>query len=88
MFCGKEERVEMIFHNTLTGVVVDFFGKDVKYVKIGENHLNIHADICISPVFKGWIFQFGDKVKITYPQSLIDELAHMAENMMKQYRNG
>jgi predicted DNA-binding transcriptional regulator YafY len=42
--------------------------------------------IALSPIFYGWLFQFGDLCEVMEPQSLKDELVERAEAFLTQLR--
>ena len=87
MFGGEEEKIKLRFDNSLIGVVLDRFGKDVAIRPDGEDGFIIHVDALVSPTLLGWIFEFGDKVKILEPKSLIEELRQKAAENLSQYEN-
>lgn len=84
MFGGDRIRVKLGFHNSLAGVVVDRFGINTHFIDMGDS-FQIEADIDISPVFFGWIFQFGDKARIISPASVREEFKEFALNTVRQY---
>ena len=51
MFGGREEKVTLRFENSLAGVVIDRFGKDVIIIPEDENHFLITVTAQISPQF-------------------------------------
>lgn len=71
MFGGKLEKVKILFDNAIVGVVIDRFGKDIIIYKHDENTFVANLEIELSPPFLGWLFQFGDKVKILSPDYVI-----------------
>ena len=73
MYRGQTETVRLRFENTLSGVVIDRFGKDVMLVPDGDDHFILAAQISVSPVFLGWLLSFGTRVEILSPQSVRDE---------------
>ena len=81
MYAGRTERVKMEFDNSLSGVVIDKFGKDVNIVKTGAKKFLVIENINVSKQFFGWIFGLGEGAKIIGPQSVVDE---MNEEMMKR----
>lgn len=85
MFGGDEEKVTLQFDNSLIGVILDRFGKEISIIKADENSFIINIDVLISPIFLGWVFEFGDKVKILYPESLIERLRENAVRSLSQY---
>ena len=81
MYAGRTERVKMEFDNSLSGVVIDKFGKDVNIVKTGAKKFLVIENVNVSKQFFGWIFGLGEGAKIIGPQSVVDE---MNEEMMKR----
>ena len=81
MYSGRTERVKMEFDNSLSGVVIDKFGKDVNIVKTGAKKFLVIENVNVSKQFFGWIFGLGEGAKIVGPQSVVDE---MNEEMMKR----
>jgi len=79
MFGGKEEDIKLRVDNKIIGGVIDRFGKDIIMVPDGDAHFTIRVRVALSPIFYGWLFQFGDLCKVVEPQSLKDELKQRAE---------
>lgn len=68
----------MRFHNSLAGVVIDRFGRDVMLIPDGEEHFVFTAEIAVSPIYFGWLSGFGDRARILYPQSVIENTGSSA----------
>jgi len=86
MFGGEETDVKLRINNKLIGGVIDRFGKDVIMIPDGDDHFLIRVRVALSPIFYGWVFQFGDLCEVLEPQSLKDELIQRAENFLNQLR--
>ena len=86
MFSGEVERITLRFDDSLIGVVLDRFGKDAAISRADGESFFVTADVAVSPKLVSWIFEYGDRVKIIEPQSLVDELRRMAEESLSQYR--
>ncbi len=86
MFSGPEERVTLRFDDSLIGVVLDRFGKDAAIRRADGDGFLLTADVAVSPKLLSWIFEYGGKVKIVEPQSLVLELRRMAEESLSPYR--
>ena len=86
MFGGERTTVRMRFHNALAGVVIDRFGKDTMLIPDGDDHFIFTMDICVSPMFLGWMASFGDRAKILTPQSVIDEYIALFTPALEQYQ--
>jgi predicted DNA-binding transcriptional regulator YafY len=84
MFGGEETDVKLRINNKLIGGVIDRFGKDVIMIPERDDHFLIRVRIALSPIFYGWLFQFGDLCEVIEPQSLKDELKKRAENFLLQ----
>ncbi|WP_368293732.1 helix-turn-helix transcriptional regulator [Dehalobacter sp. TBBPA1] len=85
MYNGEEDNVTIQFDNSLAGVVIDRFGKDVSIRKLDEKDFTVTLKVAVSPVFIGWLFQFGDMAKVLSPESLICDLKQRAHMLLQQY---
>lgn len=85
MYAGREEKISLQFDNSLIGVVLDRFGHDISIIPAGENSFIINVNAYISPTFIGWLFGFGNKVRILSPRSLIDEFAGLCRENLAMY---
>jgi predicted DNA-binding transcriptional regulator YafY len=82
MFGGEEADVKLRIHNQITGAVIDRFGKEVIMVPDGKMHFTINVRVVLSPIFYGWLFQFGELCEVLSPQSLKDELRTRAREFL------
>ena len=85
MFGGEEADVKLRMHVSLAGAAIDQFGKDIIMVADGEQHFSVTVRVALSPVFYGWLFQFGELCEVLSPQALIDELRGRAEKFCTQF---
>lgn len=85
MFGGKEERVQLQFDNSLIGVVLDRFGKEVFIRRPDNNSFIVTVDAFVSPPLLGWIFSFGSKIKVLGPESLIETMRKRALDCASVY---
>jgi len=86
MFRGPEEDVVLRFDNSLIGVVIDRFGKDVTVIPDGDSHFVVHVRAFISPTLLGWLFGFGDQVRILSPDSLRAEFSGRCGRLASAYQ--
>ena len=84
MFGGRCEQVRMRFNNSLAGVVVDRFGLKTVFYNRGDS-FEIEVELEVSPVFFGWIFQFGEMAEVVAPDSVREEFRRYALDTLKQY---
>ena len=85
MFTGRLEAVCVVFDNTLVGVVVDRFGKDVQMYSVDDKHFAAVLNVQVSPVFLAWLFQFGDKARVESPADVADRMKALADEVAAQY---
>jgi len=85
MFGGDMCDVKLRFENSLCGVVIDRFGKEVIMVPDSDNHFVINVKVSVSPMFFGWLFSFGNKVEILSPQSVKDKMKDTLKSVAKNY---
>ncbi len=85
MFGGEEVSVKLSVDNSLIGVIVDRFGKNVFVEKESENTFIINVKIALSPQFFGWLFGLGTKVKILAPQNAVSSFADYVKSICDLY---
>ena len=85
MYGGGTQRVSLQFSNSLIGVVIDRFGKDIVISKVDENHFKINVPIAISNQFFSWVFAFGEDAKILEPQSVAKQYKDMLKDVFNMY---
>lgn len=73
MYGGPIQTVVLEFDNKLTGAVYDRFGEGISMMEAGDGKLAASVKVQISPTFWGWLFQFGNKMKVISPESVKDE---------------
>lgn len=73
MFGGEEKAVRLCFENSLIGVVIDRFGKDITLMPMDETHFYINVSVVISPQFFGWMAGLGRLAQIISPDSVKEE---------------
>ena len=82
MFGGQLEDIVLEFDRGLIGVVYDKFGESVKMMPSGENKIIATVKVMISPTFWGWLFQFGNQMKIITPSSAVSMYAEKAQSIV------
>lgn len=78
MFGGEEKRVTLQFDRSLIGAVYDKFSEGVRMVSVDENTCKAYLTVRLSPTFYGWLFQFGDKMRLLEPAGAVEEFARRA----------
>ncbi len=64
MFNGSPEGILLEFDETLIGAVFDRFGEEVEIKRIGKKKCSVAVTVQDSPVFRGWVAQFGKKIRV------------------------
>lgn len=85
MFGGKEQNVKLLEENSLAGVIIDRFGKDVRMIPLDEKHFTVSVKVYASRQFLGWIFSLGENVKIIGPPEIVEQMKYETERLMRQY---
>ena len=73
MFAGKEETVTLRCDRSLTGVMIDRFGKDVAMREMDENTVSARVNVAVSRQFFGWVTGLGNALKIEAPERVVDQ---------------
>lgn len=85
MFSGKETSVTLRVHNSLSGVIFDRFGKDIPVLYFGD-YFQICVNVVASPIFFGWVFQFGEKMEITKPENVRNDFKDYVKKVYNLYK--
>lgn len=86
MFGGENERLELLVHNSLIGVIIDRFGKDISMIKADSEHFIAMLNINASPAFLGWLISFGDKMKVLSPKRVIEDIRILNRTINDLYK--
>jgi len=78
MYNGKKTLVKIELANYMCGVFIDRFGKDITFIPKDESHSELHVNVYVSPQFYGWIFSLGKAVRVTGPDSVVEEMKECA----------
>ena len=87
MFGGEVVRATLAFSNSFVNVVLDYFGKDTAITPKDNGQFEVTVDVTVSPVFLGWMFQFGGKAQILSPDSLVEAMREMISVNSALYSN-
>ncbi len=85
MFDGEEETVEILCDNYLAGVMIDRFGKDVRMLKVDEEHFKVVVKVAASRHFVHWVMALGGGAKIIGPNRLVEEVKSEINRLRDQY---
>ena len=86
MYQGTRKKVRIQFANSMCGVFIDRFGKEISFKPLDEEHSELQVDVNVSPQFFGWIFSLGKNVKVTGPEEVVEEMKKFAGDFMENYQ--
>lgn len=88
MMGGDSENIVIDLPESLVGVAIDRFGKDITIQKIEDARIRIRVNVQVSPQLYGWLTGLGDNVVIHSPEEVrikyIEWLKKLVENNEKQ----
>ena len=71
--------------NSLIGVVIDRFGRDIMVMPVGDDQFRAHVMVSVSPQFFGWVTGVGEDMQIAGPERVREAYkAHLA-GIMQHY---
>jgi len=81
MFGGETKNVKLRCHNSLIGVFIDRFGRNIIISPDGD-FFEVIIEVAISPVFLSWLMQFGKKIEVIAPEDVKGELITLAKEII------
>lgn len=87
MFDGEEQTVEILCVNNLAGVMIDRFGKDVRMIKVDDEHFKVIVKVAASNHFIHWIMALGEGAQIVGPEKLVEEIKAEIKRLADQYNS-
>lgn len=85
MYGGEIERVTLECENSMVGVLIDRFGKDILITKTDSGHFSTTFEASISEQFLGWVTGLGNKVKIVSPESVRLKMKSLLKDLTELY---
>ena len=85
MFGGELTTVLLECDNSLAGVIIDRFGRDVTIMPKGDKFL-VSVRVMVSPTFISWALGFGGKLKILSPDFVVQRLIDTANEALTLYK--
>lgn len=85
MYGGVEEWVRIKCDNSLAGVMIDRFGKDVSMTRLNEKQFVATVDVAVSRQFMAWVIGLGDGAEIIGPEPVVDEMRKEIKRLAGQY---
>ena len=73
MYDACRETVQLKCTEDMMKVIIDRFDDDVQTKVVDENHFIATVEVALSPNFYGWLFGFGDKIRLVGPGYVVEE---------------
>ena len=86
MYGGEEKKVRIQFPNSMCGIFIDRFGKEIAFVPVDGEYSELAVDVAVSPQFFGWLFGLGKNVRVVGPEEVVGQIREFGENFMANYR--
>ncbi|WP_026507137.1 helix-turn-helix transcriptional regulator [Butyrivibrio sp. MC2013] len=74
MYRGEKKKVRIRLDNSLCGIFIDRFGKDISFRPLTDSESYVSVNVNVSPQFFGWLFGLGSGVSIMGPEEVVTEL--------------
>lgn len=84
MFSGEETKVTLEADNSMAGVLIDRFGKDIMLIPQDGGRFRATVDVAVSDQFLGWIVALGT-VKIVGPEAVVEKMQAKVSNLIADY---
>ena len=86
MFGGEEETVTIKLENSMCGVFIDRFGKDITFRPVDKKHCTVRLNVALSDHFISWIFALGVGVEIIGPKKAMSKVNDFVDRLNSQYK--
>lgn len=85
MFAGRDEVLKINLPNSLVGVIIDRFGKDVTIHKENEDTFTARISVKVSNQFFGWLTGLGPEVRLISPEHVVEEYKEYLARIQNRY---
>ncbi|MGN0523246.1 MAG: helix-turn-helix transcriptional regulator [Eubacterium sp.] len=85
MFSGENASVTLICDLNLREEIMDRFGSKIPLTAVDADHFETTIDAAVSEGLVTWIMNFGSRIKVKSPESLIDMIKKRAEDILEIY---
>lgn len=85
MYGGHDYLVTLNCENDLIGVIIDRFGKDIFIVPVDADHFRTTVQVAVSRQFLGWVISLGSGIRITDPDTVIEQMKEEIRRLTDQY---
>lgn len=83
MYDNEEpEEVTLLCANEVMKGVLDKFGMGISVKNEVPNYFRTKVNVCTSPTFYSWVFQWGGRIRIEGPEDVVTEYKEMAQKAL------
>lgn len=85
MYDGDERTVKLSCLNTMAGVIIDRFGKDVMLHPDGSDRFTVNVNVAYSRQFVSWILSMNDGIRIVGPEDIVADVRAYIKELSQSY---
>ena len=85
MYKGEAVTVTLRGDKKIADAVIDAFGQKTMIMPFDEDHFTANVFVEVSPTFFAWLANFGDKIEITNPPSIRNQMKKYIESIFSIY---
>lgn len=85
MMGGDAEQLTLECKNEMAGVIIDRFGHSVDMRVTDPEHFTATVNVIPEGQFLGWVIGLGGKVRITGPESVVEEMRRIGSQITEDY---
>ncbi len=88
MYSGQVSEVKMKCHKSLADVIIDKFGMSHVVMKpINKEEFIAKVEVEVSPMFISWIMGFGNKLEVTEPKYVREQVRDTIKTLSEVYKD-
>ena len=85
MYDGTETAVKLKCRNSLVGVMIDRFGKNVPLIPLDDEYFQVNVTVAVSQQFIGWLMAIGTGVTVIEPEEVREKVIVACGEMLACY---
>ena len=85
MYGGEEVLVTLECDDSIANSIVDRFGTEVHFLRIGGGKFRVSVRVIVSPNFYAWVVRFGSRIRIVSPDKIREQFVDEIRATMKMY---
>jgi predicted DNA-binding transcriptional regulator YafY len=86
MYHGDETLVTLRCKNSLSGVIIDRFGRDETFFARDDGYFDVNVKVAVSRVFLSWLMMFDGDIEVIAPASVRDDIVKLASDTLNKYK--